>query len=104
MKDYKEAILELAKECSVEFVTTSRVITSRPCFVFACVISPEDADNKSEVYLRNGETALSEKLLSFKVRYSHPVHAACPPVHFNKGLYVQLQDNSDGITIQYLEE
>jgi len=104
MNDYKKAILELAKDCSVEFVTGSRVVTSRPCFIFSCVISPEDADNKSEVYLRNGETALSEKLLSFKARYSHPLHFACPPIHFNKGLYVHNIDNVDGITIQYIEE
>ena len=104
MKDYKESILELAKDCSVEFVAGSRVITSRPCFVFGCVITPDNADNKTQIHLRNGETNLSDILLSFKARYSHPVHTACPPVHFNKGLYVHNIDNVDGITIQYLEE
>lgn len=104
MENYKKAILDLAKDCSVEYVIGSRMITSRPCFVFSAVITPDDTDKKTQVHLRNGETALSDILLSFKANYTHPLHYACPPLHFNKGLYVHNIDNVDGITIQYLEE
>ena len=104
MNDYKKPILELSKECSVEFVTASRVITSRPCFVFSAVITPDDTDNKSQVHLRNGETALSDILFSFKAKFAHPLHFAYPPIHFNKGLYVHIVDNADGVTIQYIEQ
>lgn len=104
MEGYKEAILDLAKDCNALYVTGSRRITSRPCFVFSAVITPDNADNKSQVHLRNGETALGDILFSFKARYSHPLHYACPPVYFNRGLYVDIVDNVDGITIQYIED
>lgn len=104
MEGYKDDLLILAKRCAAEFITTSRVVTSRPCFVFGAIITPTDSDLVSQIILRNGETVLSEILISFKARYSYPLHYACPPVHFNKGLYVELTTNADGLTLQYLEE
>jgi len=104
MEKYRDAILELAKSCHIEYVTSSRLVTSRPCFLFSAVITPDDADNKSRVYLRNGELVTSNILLNFKARYAHPLHYACPPIHFTRGLYVELNDNADGVTIQYIEE
>ena len=96
--------LEASKKCSTEYVTSSRMVTSRPCFIFDIVISPTDADAKSIAYLRNGETINAGILMNFSARYSHPLQAACLPMYFNKGLFVELNTNVVGVTVQYLTE
>ena len=96
--------LDLSKLCVTEYVTSSRMVTARPCWLFDIVVSPTDADAKSIAYLRNGETATSDIYLNFSARYSHPLQAACLPMYFNQGLYVELNTNVVGVTVQYLIE
>ena len=102
MNEHMKAILELAKESTVEYVTSSRCLTSRPCFVFQAVVDPTDAGAVTQNYLRNGETSLSDIVLALASQYTHPTHIGHFPIYFNKGLYFEKGANTDGITIQYL--
>lgn len=104
MLDSIKACLDLSKLCTTEYVTSSRMVTTKPCWIFDIVISPTDADSKSIAYMRNGEIATSDILMNFSARYSHPLQAACLPMYFSKGLYVELNTNVVGVTVQYLIE
>jgi len=98
------AMLEMAKCCSTEYITSSRMVSSKPCFVFLAVVTPDAPENGSIAYLRNGETSNAEILFNFQGQYAHPSHAGCIPVYFNKGLYFEKSTNCKGITIQYYVE
>lgn len=102
MNENMKAILELSKESTVDYVTSSRCLTSRPCFVFQVVVDPTDAGAVTQNYLRNGETSLSDILLGLASQYTHTTHTGHFPLYFNKGLFFQKGANTDGITIQYL--
>jgi len=105
MESYAKAMLELSKQCITEYVTSSRMVTAKPCHVFSIVVDPTDAAAATKVYLRNGETSVSDILLGLGAQYSHVTHVGHTPIYFNKGLYVDLAiggDNEDGVTVQYL--
>jgi len=103
MEEFYKAMFEMAKQCSTEYLIASRCLTNRPCFVFNVVVTPEAPDSGSIAYLRNGETSNAEILFNFQGQYSHPSHAGCIPIYFNKGLYFEKSTNCKGITIQYCE-
>ena len=102
MLDPVKAYLDLSKECITEYVTSSGMVTSKPCFIFDVVVSPTDADTKSIAYLRNGELVTSPILINFSARNAHPLQAACLPIYFTRGLYVELNTNVVGVTVHYL--
>lgn len=95
-------ILKLSKEAITEYVTSSRKITAKPCWVFLVLLNPEDAALVSQAYIRNGETSSSEIILApaSQFGYNNPIGPI--PVYFNKGIYVDLDTNITGMTIQYL--
>jgi len=104
MNDYKKAILDLAKDCSVEYMTASKTITSRSCYLFGMVMKPEDSDDLAVVNLRNGETVLDDILIGHATKYARTPEMPNTPVYFNRGLYVEISGKVTGVFIQYLEE
>lgn len=104
MENYKKAILDLAKDCSVEYITSSRRITSRSCFVFNMVMKPKDSDDYAVVDLRNGETLLDDILIGHGSKYARTPEPPVYPVYFNRGLYIGISGEVAGVFIQYLEE
>lgn len=104
MNEYCEAMFEMAKHCSTEYLTASRCLTSKPCYVFLAIVTPDAPEEGSIAYLRNGETSSAEILFNLQGQFSHPSHAGCIPVYFNKGLYFEKSTNCKGITVQYCEE
>ena len=101
--DFKDSeLLKISKECSTEYVTSSRRVTSKPCWVFLVLLNPEDAVLVSQAYIRNGETSSAEIILApaSQFGYNNPIGPI--PVYFNKGIYVDLATNITGATIQYL--
>ena len=102
MKEFYIGMLDIAKHCSIEYLTASRCLTSKPCYVFLAVVTPNAPEEGSIAYLRNGETSSAEILLNLQAQYAHPSHAGCIPIYFNKGLYFEKSTNCKGITVQYL--
>jgi len=101
--DLKESeILKISKECFTEYVTASRTVTAKPCWVFNVIIDPINAILVTQCYLRNGEMLASEILVGIATQFSNPDHIGGFPMYFNKGLYVELNTNLTGMTVQYL--
>lgn len=102
MEDYCKAILELSKMATTERVVSSRLVTSKPCWILASMVEPDNANTKSQVKLINGEISSQTVLVNIKPQGGYPVSGWSYPLYFNKGLYIELTDNADAITIQYL--
>ena len=101
--DLKESeILKISKECFTEYVTASRTVTAKPCWVFNVIIDPINAILVTQCYLRNGEMLASEILVGIAAQFSNPDHISGFPMYFNKGLFVELNANIAGVTVQYL--
>jgi len=100
--EFASGLLELSRLAITERVTSSRMVSSKPVWMITCCVEPDDAEDKSEVHLINGETSGGEIIYSLKAQYAHSDHEHGIPVYFNRGLYVNLADNADAITIQYL--
>ena len=95
-------ILKLSKEASTEYVTGSRKVTQKPCWVLNVVAHPTNAGAVTLGYLRNGEIVTAEILYAYASQYSFPTHMGILPIYFNKGLYIELNTNLTGMTVQYL--
>jgi len=83
-------IPEFSKKAITEYLTSSRVVTEKPCYLFASLISPYLDTVDCQVRLRNGEMVTSEILLNLKTQYEQCMHHYTPPIYFNRGLYVEL--------------
>lgn len=104
MTGYVEDQLLLAKLCSSEYITASKKITARPCFVFNLVIKSKDSDDAAIVNLRNGETVLDDILIAHLTKYARTPTGFHYPVYFNRGLYVEIGGQADGVFVQYIQE
>jgi len=100
-EEFAKGILDLSKHCSTEYITGSRKVTHKPCYLFKVVVAPTTIGTASRAYLRNGETSSGEILLDLASQYAHPTHGDEFPIYFNKGLYVELNTNVVGVTVQY---
>jgi len=101
MNDFIKGILDLSKSCSTEYITGSRKVTHKPCYLFKVLVAPTIIGTASRAYLRNGETSSADILLDLASQYAHPTHEGELPIYFNRGLYVELNSNVVGITVQY---
>jgi len=99
--EFAEGILELSKGAFTEYLTSSRKVTAKPCYIYKVVVAPETVGDHSIVYLRNGEASSDPILVNLSGQYSHPTHGDEFPMYFNRGLYADLSVNIAGITIQY---
>lgn len=104
MNEYALAVLEIGRQAVTERVTTSRCLSSRPCWLATLIVEPDNAANESAVYVRNGETIVSDILMGFITQYSFSVYHGPFPVYFNRGLYVELNKGSKAVFVQYLIE
>jgi len=104
MNEYALAVLEIGRHAITERVTTSRCLSSRPCWLINVIVEPGNAGAESYVTVRNGETAAADILIGFRGQYSHPTHNGPFPVYFNRGLYIELNKNADAAFVQYLIE
>ena len=95
-------ILKISKEASTEYVTASRSVTAKPCWIFNVIVDPTNATLVIQGYLRNGEMIASEILVGLASQFSNPTHIPAFPLYFNRGLFVELNANIAGVTIQYL--
>ena len=100
--EFASGLLELSRLAFTERVNSSRCVSSKPLWLLSACVEPDDAEDKSEVHLINGETSSGTIIYSLKAQYAHSDHGTPIPVYFNRGLYVALTDNADAITIQYL--
>lgn len=98
----KDEILQLSKECVTENISASRLITSKPCFIFGVNIIPTTPSTVAILYLRNGELVTSDILIGFKGVDGMLTYAPILPVYFNKGLYLELNSNVGQSSVQYL--
>ena len=104
MNEQNKAVLELSKECSVWRVTADQMISSKPCWLFSTHVEPDNADNKTQVKLINGETSSCEVLFNLKQRYGHLINTLPKPIYFNRGLFIDFIDNVAAVTVQYIVE
>ena len=104
MDDYVKGLLDFSRHCSTEYITGSRMVTSKPCFLCKVLVAPTTIGTASRVYLRNGEIISDDVLLNLGSQYAHPTHDGDIPIYFNKGLYVELNTNVVGVTVQYYRE
>uniref|UniRef100_A0A6H1ZNK0 Uncharacterized protein n=1 Tax=viral metagenome TaxID=1070528 RepID=A0A6H1ZNK0_9ZZZZ len=101
MKEYAEGVLDLSEHCSTEYITGSRMVTAKPCYVFKVLVAPTTIGTASRVYARNGEAVTSPIVLDLGAQYAHPTHDGELPIFFNRGLYIELNSNVAGVTVQY---
>jgi len=83
-------IPEFSKKAITEYLTLSRVVTEKPCYLFASLVTPNPSSIDCNAHLRNGEIITSDILLNLKTQYEHCMHHYTPPIYFNRGLYVEL--------------
>ena len=102
--EFGAGVLELARLASTEFLTASRRVSSKPVWVFQIVVDPTDATLVTQNYLRNGEMLTSEILIGLAALYTHATHLGHFPVYFNRGLYIEVGANTDGVMVQYLQD
>jgi len=96
--------LLLTKAAKTEYVTVSRAISPRPCWLISVIVSPADAEAVSLVILRNGESNVMEIFMRLTAQYAHPTHTAILPIYFNKGIYLEIDQSVHGVTLQYIED
>jgi len=80
----------LAKRLITEYLTQSRVVTEKPCYLFSSLVVPHPSSQDCQARLRNGETVNADILLNLKTQWEQPTHDYSPPMYFNRGLYVEL--------------
>jgi len=102
MNDYVDGIIALAKRATTVRITSSGTLSTKPCLILSVIVEPDNASNKSQAKLINGETSSQEILVVLKAQYSHPTHNGPFPMYFNRGLYIDLTDNVDSCTVQFL--
>lgn len=73
-----------------EYVTSSRLVTPKPCYLFSSLVAPHVFSVDCQARLRNGEMVTSDILLNLKTQYEQPSYDCHPPIYFNRGLYVEL--------------
>ncbi|MBA7601427.1 hypothetical protein ES703_08500 [subsurface metagenome] len=78
------------RELIIEYLTSSRVVTEKPCYLFSSLVSPHTFSQDCQARLRNGETVNADILLNLKSQWVQPTHDYLFPVYFNRGLYVEL--------------
>jgi len=102
--EFGAGILELSRMASTEFITVSRKITDRPCWVVRVIVDILANDKTGLATLRNGETSTSQILAVLFGQYSCPILQGGLPVYFNKGLYIEFGEDTTGVMVQYLED
>lgn len=100
--EFASGLLELSRLATVERITSSRRVSSKPVWLLSGCVEPDDTTDKSQVGLFNGETSSAVLIYRLKAQYAHADHGTPVPVYFNRGLYIALEDNADAVTIQYL--
>jgi len=102
--EFGEAILELSRLCFTGFFTGSSRVTAKPCWVFCVITDVSGADKVAKINLRNGETGVSPILVTLYGEGSCPIFQGALPLYFNKGLYLEFDEDTTGVTIQYLND
>jgi len=100
--EFASALLELSRLASTERVDSSRMVSAKPLWLLSACVEVDNAEEKSQVGLINGENSSGLVLYKLKAQYAHTDHGTPIPIYFNHGLYVNLVDNADAITVQYL--
>lgn len=104
MNEQNKAVLELSKECSLERVIADKRVSSKPCWLFSVHVEADNAGNKTQVKLINGETSSCEVLFNLKQQYGHLINTLPKPIYFNRGLFIDFVDNVTAVTVQYIVE
>lgn len=102
--EFGAGILELSRMATTEYMTGSKTVSDKPCWVLSVVTAMTNTNTGAILYLRNGETILSDILLNWSAKCANPSHNAPYPLYFNRGLYVELNTNVAGVTVQYLQD
>ena len=90
------------KQVAVEYFTADRLLCNTPCFVFS-VLATGYKDDNGEIKVYDGQSASGNP--KYHIRTAARVSffvAFNPPVYFAKGLYVDITDKCDAVTVQYL--
>lgn len=102
--EFASGLLELSRLAATERVTSSRRVSAKPVWIISATVEPDNAEEKSQAKLINGETSVQEVVFCFKGQFAHPTHCSPIPIYFNRGLYVDLADNAESLTVQYLAD
>ena len=100
--EFAAGLLELSRLAVTERVSSSRRISSKPVWLIQAIPEADNTDNVFASKLINGETSSAEVLVYLRGRYGNPVVNGAFTIYFNRGLYVELTDNLNAVTIQYL--
>lgn len=102
--EFGVGILELSRVATTEYITGSKTVSDKPCWILNVVVAMTNTNTGAEFYLRNGETVLSEILLRWTAKQASPVINNSYPIYFNRGLYVEFGTNVAALTVQYLQD
>ena len=97
-------LLELSRLAVTECVTTTRLVTSKPCWVLFVSFAPIDAAALFLASLENSEITLVDTLIQCRSFYGQTKIQPPIPLYFNRGLFVTLEYNTKSVTLQYLED
>lgn len=100
--EYASGLLELSRLCSTWRVTGNQLISSQPLWLVSVHVEADNAGNKTQVKLINGETTSDSVLYNLKQQYGHLINIIITPVYFNRGLFIDFIDNVEAVTVQYL--
>ena len=104
MNEHNREILDLSKERSTWRVTGDQLITTKPCWLFSVYVEPDNASNKTQAKLINGEISSGSVLFNLKAQYCQFINTLPHPIYFNRGLFIDFVDNVEAVTVQYVVE
>lgn len=102
--EFASGLLELSRLATTECVTSSRRLSSKPCWVLSVSFAPTDAAALHLASLENSEITLVNTLIQCRSQYGQTKIQPPIPIYFNKGLFVTLEYNTQSVTVQYLQD
>jgi len=102
--EFASALLELSRLASTKFIISSQKVSNKPCWIITIIPDVPAANKTAQVTLKNGENPNAETLVVMYGEYSCPIFQGTVPLYFNRGLYIAVEEDTAGVTIQYLED
>lgn len=99
---FSEEILSNWRNVKTELFSADKCVSKYPCFLFSISIASNGSGvADAEVY--NGQNTNGVRLLGLRCADNDEKHRLfVPPVYFNRGLYLDIVDNVEAVTVQYL--
>ncbi len=90
------------KQVATDYMTADRLICPTPCFLFSVFVSGYRNDN-GELHLYDNQAAIGNPKYHIRVMSTDSKFIEFNvPVYFTKGMYLDIINKCDSVTIQYL--